>query len=185
MPPRCAQLGAAVFSGDRPKDYKFIIEAADRDDNIRTPASANINDDMRALIPLTPEWTFWPDYDRVRAGGGARRAAAGRAAPGRGTAGAACVRSAAGASAAQDVWVAAGSAAGSARRCLGAAACYAAASLGRLHGEPKPRSCRHGRAGGASPKARLKRQRAMPQPAHGSCQARAPRSHWPAAIPCL
>ncbi|KAI8467075.1 MAG: C2 domain-containing protein [Monoraphidium minutum] len=57
-------LGAAVFQGDRPKDFKFITEAADRDDNIRTPASANINDEMRKIIPLTPEWTFWPDYDR-------------------------------------------------------------------------------------------------------------------------
>jgi hypothetical protein len=55
-----------VFSGDRPKDFKFITEAADRDENIRTPASANVNDDMRRLIPLTPEWTFWPDFDRVR-----------------------------------------------------------------------------------------------------------------------
>ncbi len=59
------QLGAAVFAGDRPKDFKFITEAADRDDTIRTPASANISDEMRRLIPLTPEWTFWPDYDRV------------------------------------------------------------------------------------------------------------------------
>ena len=65
--PRSPQLGAAVFSGDRPKDYKYITEAADRDDNIRTPASANITDKMRGIIPLTPEWTTWPDYDRVRA----------------------------------------------------------------------------------------------------------------------
>lgn len=54
-----------MFSGDRPKNYKFITESADKDENIRTPAVANINDEMRRLIPLTPEWTCWPDYDRV------------------------------------------------------------------------------------------------------------------------
>jgi hypothetical protein len=55
-----------VFSGDRPKDYKFIIEAADRDENIRVPAAANITDEMRNIMPLTPDWTYWPDYERVR-----------------------------------------------------------------------------------------------------------------------
>ena len=58
------QLGGLVFSQDRPRDYKFLIADADRDDNIRTPVVANINDEMRGLIPLTPEWTTWPDYDR-------------------------------------------------------------------------------------------------------------------------
>ena len=53
-----------MFSQDRPRDYKFLIQSADRDDNIRTPVAANINDEMRGLIPLTPEWTTWPDYDR-------------------------------------------------------------------------------------------------------------------------
>ncbi|GBF88447.1 hypothetical protein Rsub_01160 [Raphidocelis subcapitata] len=59
-----AALGAAVFAGDLPKSYKLITEAADRDDNIRTPAVAAISDNMRKLLPLTPEWTKWPDYDR-------------------------------------------------------------------------------------------------------------------------
>lgn len=59
------QIGSAVFSGDRPKDFNFITEAADKNDNIRTPACANVTDEMRGMIPLTPEWTFWPDYDRV------------------------------------------------------------------------------------------------------------------------
>eukprot|EP00882_Tetradesmus_deserticola_P015191 GHRQ01016176.1.p1 GENE.GHRQ01016176.1~~GHRQ01016176.1.p1 ORF type:complete len:457 (+),score=182.70 GHRQ01016176.1:470-1840(+) len=57
-------IGSAVFSGDRPKDFNFITETADRNDNIRTPACANVTDEMRNMIPLTPEWTFWPDYDR-------------------------------------------------------------------------------------------------------------------------
>ncbi|WIA39496.1 hypothetical protein OEZ86_005594 [Tetradesmus obliquus] len=57
-------IGSAVFSGDRPKDFNFITEAADKNDNIRTPACANVTDEMRGMIPLTPEWTFWPDYDR-------------------------------------------------------------------------------------------------------------------------
>lgn len=60
------QLGGLVFAGDRPRDLKFVTEAADRDDNVRTPAAANVSDAMRALLPLTPEWTSWPDYDRVR-----------------------------------------------------------------------------------------------------------------------
>jgi hypothetical protein len=60
-----SQIGSAVFSGDRPKDFNFITEAADKNDNIRTPACANVTDEMRNMIPLTPEWTFWPDYDRV------------------------------------------------------------------------------------------------------------------------
>jgi hypothetical protein len=55
-----------VFSGDRPKNYNFIIEAADRDENIRVPAVANITDEMRNIMPLTPDWTYWPDYERVR-----------------------------------------------------------------------------------------------------------------------
>ncbi|KAF8055094.1 SYT1 [Scenedesmus sp. PABB004] len=57
-------VGSVVFSGDRPKDYGFIVEAADRNDNIRTPAAANVTDEMRNIVPLTPEWTTWPDYDR-------------------------------------------------------------------------------------------------------------------------
>lgn len=56
-----------MFSGDRPKDFGFITEAADKNDNIRTPAAANITDEMRSIIPLTPEWTYWPDYERVKA----------------------------------------------------------------------------------------------------------------------
>lgn len=60
------QVGSVVFSGDRPKDYKFIIEAADKDENIRVPAAANITDEMRNIMPLTPDWTYWPDYERVR-----------------------------------------------------------------------------------------------------------------------
>jgi hypothetical protein len=59
-----------VFKGDRPKDFKFLTEAADRDDNIRTPAASNVGEGMRKLLPLTPEWTRWPDYDRVRGFGG-------------------------------------------------------------------------------------------------------------------
>jgi hypothetical protein len=59
------QIGSAVFSGDRPKDFNFITETADKNDNIRTPACTNVTDEMRNMIPLTPEWTFWPDYDRV------------------------------------------------------------------------------------------------------------------------
>eukprot|EP00878_Enallax_costatus_P009636 GHUV01010067.1.p1 GENE.GHUV01010067.1~~GHUV01010067.1.p1 ORF type:complete len:515 (+),score=110.80 GHUV01010067.1:357-1901(+) len=57
-------IGSAVFSGDRPKDFGFITEAADRNDNIRTPAAANVTEEMRRIIPLTPEWTYWPDYER-------------------------------------------------------------------------------------------------------------------------
>lgn len=57
-------VGSLVFSGDQPKNYNFIIEAADRDDNIRVPAAANITDEMRQIIPLTPDWTYWPDYER-------------------------------------------------------------------------------------------------------------------------
>lgn len=64
------QIGTVVFSGDRPKDFGFITEAADKNDNIRTPACANVTDEMRNIIPLTPEWTFWPDYDRVSTGMG-------------------------------------------------------------------------------------------------------------------
>lgn len=59
------QVGSVVFSGDRPKNYNFIIESADKDENIRLPAVANITDEMRSLMPLTPDWTYWPDYDRV------------------------------------------------------------------------------------------------------------------------
>lgn len=59
------QIGSLVFSGDRPRDYEFITEAADKNDSIRTPAAANVTHEMRQIIPLTPEWTFWPDYDRV------------------------------------------------------------------------------------------------------------------------
>ena len=58
-----------VFSGDRPKNYNFIIEAADKDENIRVPAVANITDEMRNIMPLTPDWTYWPDYERVRGAG--------------------------------------------------------------------------------------------------------------------
>lgn len=54
-----------VFSGDRPRNYNFIIEAADKDENIRVPAVANITDEMRNIMPLTPDWTYWPDYERV------------------------------------------------------------------------------------------------------------------------
>jgi hypothetical protein len=54
-----------VFQGDRPKDYSFITEDSDKNDNIRTPAAANITEEMRQIIPLTPEWTHWPDYDRA------------------------------------------------------------------------------------------------------------------------
>eukprot|EP00879_Flechtneria_rotunda_P030315 GHRR01032936.1.p1 GENE.GHRR01032936.1~~GHRR01032936.1.p1 ORF type:complete len:358 (+),score=59.35 GHRR01032936.1:742-1815(+) len=57
-------IGSTVFSGDRPKDYTFLTEAADKNDNIRTPAVANVTDEMRNIIPLTPEWTYWPDYER-------------------------------------------------------------------------------------------------------------------------
>lgn len=57
-----------MFSGDQPKNYNFIIEEADRDDNIRVPAAANITDEMRQIIPLTPDWTYWPDYERVSQG---------------------------------------------------------------------------------------------------------------------
>lgn len=59
-----------MFSGDRPKDYSFVTEAADKNENIRTPAAANVTDEMRRIIPLTPEWTFWPDYERVRGAAG-------------------------------------------------------------------------------------------------------------------
>jgi hypothetical protein len=57
-----------VFSGDRPKNLNFIIESADKDENIRVPAVANITDEMRTIMPLTPDWTYWPDYERVSTG---------------------------------------------------------------------------------------------------------------------
>jgi len=60
------QLGSIIFDQDLPRDYKFINEFADRDDNVRVPAVSNIDAEIRSLIPLTPEWTRWPDYDRVR-----------------------------------------------------------------------------------------------------------------------
>jgi hypothetical protein len=62
-----------VFSGDRPKNLNFIIESADKDENIRVPAVANITDEMRTIMPLTPDWTYWPDYERVSRGGGTER----------------------------------------------------------------------------------------------------------------
>ncbi len=59
------QVGSLIYAADRPKSYKHIIESADKDDNIRFPAVANITPKMRELLQLEPEWTFWPDYDRV------------------------------------------------------------------------------------------------------------------------
>lgn len=58
------QLGYSIFSQDRPRSYKFITAAADADENIRTPAVATVDSAMRALLPLTPEWTSQPDYER-------------------------------------------------------------------------------------------------------------------------
>lgn len=68
-PTNTPQVGSVVFSGDRPKNYNFIIESADKDENIRVPAVANITDEMRTIMPLTPDWTYWPDYDRVSRAG--------------------------------------------------------------------------------------------------------------------
>lgn len=80
-PPLSAQLGSMIFKQDLPRDYNFITEAADKDDNVRVPAVATVDTEMRNLLPLTPEWTTWPDYDRVSVQ---------TAAPGR-TGGARCV----------------------------------------------------------------------------------------------
>jgi hypothetical protein len=63
-PPTHQQLGYSIFSQDRPRSYKFITAAADADENIRTPAVATVDSAMRALLPLTPEWTSQPDYER-------------------------------------------------------------------------------------------------------------------------
>lgn len=57
-------LGTAIFSQDRPRSFKFITAAADADENIRTPACAAVDASMRALLPLTPDWTSQPDYER-------------------------------------------------------------------------------------------------------------------------
>jgi hypothetical protein len=55
-----------LFEGDRPQDFRIVTEAGDHDENLRCPAVPVIDDRVRSLIPMTPEWTTWPDYSRVR-----------------------------------------------------------------------------------------------------------------------